>query len=175
MEDYIKEALQQQLIRPSTSPAASASSSWARRTEACGPASTTGPSMIALSSSLILFPWSCPPSRNSVGPASSRRLTCGAPITSFVSGKATSGRQRSLSPQATMNIGLCRMAFPTPRPSSRGLWTRCSGSPYFTGLHSIYHVPYATLSFFILLFFTCPYLYSCNSCILCMYVYIIYI
>ncbi len=108
-----------------------ASSSWARRTEA----STTGPSMITLSSSLILFPWSRPPLRNSVGPASSRSWTCGAPITSFASGKATSGRRRSLSPQATMNIGSCRMAFPTPRPSSRGLWTRWSGSSS-TGLSS---------------------------------------
>ncbi len=46
---------------------------------------------------------------------------------------------------------------------------------YFTGLHSIYHVPYATLSIFIIIIFfflfTCPYLYICNSCILCMYVY----
>ncbi len=46
---------------------------------------------------------------------------------------------------------------------------------YFTGLHSIYHVPYATLSIFYIIIFifyffsTCPYLYICNSCILCMY------
>ncbi len=53
-------------------------------------------------------------------------------------------------------------------------------------LCTIYHVPYATLSILILLFFilcfikffsTCPYLYICNSCIfvyvyVCMYVYI---
>ncbi len=97
------------------------SSSWARRTEACGHASTTGPSMIILSSCLILFPWSRPLSRNSVGPASSRSWTCRAPITSFVSGKATSERLRSLPPQATMNIGSCRMAFPTTRLSSRSL------------------------------------------------------
>ncbi len=67
-----------------------------------------------MSCSLILFPWSRPPSRNSVGPASSRSWTCGAPISLFVYGKATSGRRRSLPPQATMNTGSCRMAFPAP-------------------------------------------------------------
>ncbi len=67
-----------------------------------------------MSYSLILFPWSRPPSRNSVGPASSRSWTCGAPISLFVYGKATSGRRRSLPPQATMNTGSCRMAFPAP-------------------------------------------------------------
>ncbi len=37
------------------------------------------------------------------------------------------------------------------------------------------HVPYATYLFLLYIFFflfTCPYLYICNSCILCMYVYI---
>ncbi len=70
--------------------------------------------MITMSCSLILFPWSRPPSRNSVGPASSRSWTCGAPISLFVYGKATSGSRRSLPPQATMNTGSCRMAFPAP-------------------------------------------------------------
>ncbi len=96
-------------------------SSWARRMDTCGPASTTGPSMITLSSSLILFPWSRPPSRSCVRPASSRSWTCGVPITSFVFGNATSGRRHLSPPQATMNIGLCRMALPNPRPSSRDL------------------------------------------------------
>lgn len=44
MEEYIKEALQQQFIRPST-PWLRAFSSWERRRVACGPASTTGPLM----------------------------------------------------------------------------------------------------------------------------------
>ncbi len=91
------------------------SSSWPRRTEACSHALTSGPSMITLSSSLILFPWSRPPSKNSVGPVSSRSWTCGTPITSFESGKATSGRRCSLPPKATVNIWSCRMSFPTPR------------------------------------------------------------
>ncbi len=43
---------------------------------------------------------------------------------------------------------------------------------YFTGLHSIYHVPYATLFFYYFSFFTCPYLYICNSCIIYIYKYI---
>ncbi len=72
--------------------------------------------MITLSSSLIHLPWSRLPSSNSVGHASSRSWTCGVPITLFVSGKATSGRQGSLPPQATMNIGSCHMAFPTLHP-----------------------------------------------------------
>ncbi len=57
---------------------------------------------------------------------------------------------------------------------------------------TIYHVPYATLSIFILLFFiylflfyvffffTCPYLYICNSCIfvyiyVCIYIFDLYV
>ncbi len=44
-----------------------AASSWARKTEACGPVSITGSSMITPSNSRIHFLWSRPPSRNSVG------------------------------------------------------------------------------------------------------------
>ncbi len=69
-----------------------ASSSWERKTEACGPALITGPSMLTQLNSPIHFLWSRPRSRNSVGLASSRSWTCGVRITSFVSGRATSGR-----------------------------------------------------------------------------------
>jgi len=48
-----------------------ASSSWVRRTGACGPASIIEHSMNKLLNSLIHFPWSRPLSRNSVGLASS--------------------------------------------------------------------------------------------------------
>jgi len=100
---------------------ASSSSFWVRRTEACSPVSTTGPSTNTPSSSFTLFPWSRLPLMNSVGPASSRSWICGAPITSFVSGRAMSGKQLSSPLPATMSIRLCRMAWPTHRPSSRGL------------------------------------------------------
>ncbi len=76
----------------------------------------------------IHFPWSQPPSRNSVEPTSFPSWTCGARITSFASGRAMSGRRHSSHPQATTNIGSCRMAYPTHHPSSKVSWTRCSGS-----------------------------------------------
>ncbi len=53
-------------------------SSWAKRTEAWGHASTTEPWTHKQWSCLIHFPWSQPPSRNSVGPAYSPNWTCGA-------------------------------------------------------------------------------------------------
>ncbi len=105
-----------------------ASSSWAKRTEAWGPASTTEPWTHRLWSCRIHFPWSQPPSRNSVEPTSFPSWTCGARITSFASGRAMSGRRHSSHPQATTNIGSCRMAYPTHHPSSKVSWTKCSGS-----------------------------------------------
>ncbi len=66
--------------------------------------------------------------RNSVGPAFSPSWTCGSLITSFVSGRAMSGRRHSSHHLATMNIRSCRMAFPTHRPSTSASWTRYSGS-----------------------------------------------
>ncbi len=43
-----------------------------------------------------------------MGPASSPSWTCGARITSFVFGKATSGRRHPSPPLATMSTLLCR-------------------------------------------------------------------
>ncbi len=66
--------------------------------------------------------------RNSVGHAFSPSWACGSHITSFVSGRAMSGRRHLSHPLATMNIRSCCMAFPTHRPSSSASWTRYSGS-----------------------------------------------
>ncbi len=91
MEDYIKEALQQQLIRPSTSPAASSFFFVGKKDGGLRPCIDYR----TLNDRTVKLPYPLPLVLSALeelrGPASSRRWTCGAPITSFVSGKATSG------------------------------------------------------------------------------------
>ncbi len=120
MENYIKEALQQGFIHPSTSPAASSFFFVGKKDGGLRPCIDYR----ALNENTVKLPYLLPlvrpPSRNSVGYASSRSWTCGVHTTSFEPGKATSGRRHSSPLLATTNIGLCRMASPTHHPSSRG-------------------------------------------------------
>ncbi len=100
-----------------------ASSSWERSTEACSHASTLRtPQWLHCQAHLSSSPGPGHPWGTLWGPVSSQSWTCGAPITTFISGKATSGRRRSLPLRVTMNIGLSHMTFQTPHSSSRGLW-----------------------------------------------------
>ncbi len=119
MEEYIKEALNQGFIRPSSSPAASSFFFVGKNDGGLRPCIDYRALNSRRSNSLIHFPWSLPLSRNSVGHASSPSWTCGARITLFESGKAMNGRRPSLPLPATMNTLLCSMALPTPPPSSR--------------------------------------------------------
>ncbi|KAL0151536.1 hypothetical protein M9458_053188 [Cirrhinus mrigala] len=88
MEEYIKEALQQGFIQPSTSPAASSFFVGA-------PVLTTGNSTHRSSNNHTRSLWFLLPSKSFVEPKSSRSWTCGVPATSFVFMRETSGRQLS--------------------------------------------------------------------------------
>ncbi len=107
------------------------SSSWQKRMEACGCASTTVISTPKRWSIGTHFLWSRQ-LWNSYGElASSPSWTCEAHTTSFVYAREMSGRPPSLHHLGTnMNIGLCRMAYPTLPLSSKAIWMRCSGSSF---------------------------------------------
>ncbi len=128
MENYIKEALQQGFIRPSTSPAASSFFFVGKKDGGLRPCIDYR----ALNANTVKLPYPLP-----LVPAALEELR-GARIfskldlriayTSFESGKATSGRRHSSPLLATTIIGLCRMASPTHRRLPGVHERGCSGT-----------------------------------------------
>ncbi len=113
MEEYIKEALNQGYIRPSSSPAVS--SFMGKKDGGLRPCIDDQ----ALNAQTVKLPYPLPLVLAALDAVRT---------TSFGSGRAMSGKRRSLLLIATMNTLWCRMALPTHPQSSRSSWTRCSGS-----------------------------------------------
>ncbi len=129
--------------------------------------------MIALSSSLILFPWSCPPSRKLRGARIFSKVDLWSAYNLVRIREGDEWKTAFIIPSGHYEYRVYAV-WPFQLP------VRLLGV-YERGVPGVPISLVCTLStmclmllylFFILLFFTCPYLYSCNSCILCMYVYI---
>ncbi len=115
MEEYIQEALNQGFIQPSSSRWPWVSSSWVRRTGACGPL-TTILWTSRLWNSCIHFPW----------PRLDLRTTHN--LVHFREGDVW--KTAFITPTGHYEYLVMPMALPTPPPSSRNSWTRCSGSSF---------------------------------------------
>ncbi len=116
MEDYIQEALRQDFIRPSTSPAASSFFFVSKKDGGLRPCidyRTLNSQTVKLPYPLPLVPTALEELR---GARIFSKLDLRSAYNLSVFGKATSGRRPSLHHQRTMSTRLCRMGCQTHHP-----------------------------------------------------------